>query len=281
MLTWSMLLSVALIVYELTTEPVLGVVVVCIKFGWKDFLIAYWLWRVDANRPRARTFFWILLASGLAKIVFSACLLFCGLTMVWIIADAVLQVPQPAKGLFVRAITALATFYIGSALIAIPAFCGFWCAYRSGIKVYLPLPGLPELPPGITRERQHRNASLARLLILASFSTFLFITVTGTIGLGMALNPQGIMLVVYICLAIVTILLAIAFAAKSISVLEKRVITSNPLECWGTDVVGTIMSMRVSNSEKHRLLAAIPRDYWRTEELAALCPHPEGDIKLR
>ena len=68
-LTWSALITIGILIYELTTQPILGVIVVCSKFGWNDFLIAYLLPRVDPNRPRSRTVFWFYVAAGLGEIL--------------------------------------------------------------------------------------------------------------------------------------------------------------------------------------------------------------------
>lgn len=66
-LSWAMLFLVGWVLYELTTQPTVGAVAVCLKFGWEDFRAAIWLRRVDPRRLRGRACFWLYLASGLAK----------------------------------------------------------------------------------------------------------------------------------------------------------------------------------------------------------------------
>lgn len=67
-LSWPMLLLVGWLLYELTTQPMLGAVAVCLKYGWEDFRAAIWLRRADPWRLRGRACFWLYLAWGLAKI---------------------------------------------------------------------------------------------------------------------------------------------------------------------------------------------------------------------
>jgi hypothetical protein len=66
-LIWPMLFLIGWVLYELTTQPMVGAVAVCLKFGWEDFCAAIWLRRVDPRRLRGRACFWLYLASGLAK----------------------------------------------------------------------------------------------------------------------------------------------------------------------------------------------------------------------
>lgn len=66
-LSWPLLFVAGWLLYELTTQPTLGAVAVCLKFGWEDFRAAIWLRRVDRWRLRGRACFWLYLAWGLVK----------------------------------------------------------------------------------------------------------------------------------------------------------------------------------------------------------------------
>jgi hypothetical protein len=63
---WGLVLSIALVAYELTAQPALAVVTVSLKMGWGRFATAVWLRRRDPNRARGRACFWLYLASGFA-----------------------------------------------------------------------------------------------------------------------------------------------------------------------------------------------------------------------
>src|SRR6266566_1511806 len=65
--TWTGLLVVGWALYELTTQPALGAVAVCLKFGWEDFRTARWLRRRDPDRRRGRACFWLYVGNGLWK----------------------------------------------------------------------------------------------------------------------------------------------------------------------------------------------------------------------
>jgi hypothetical protein len=75
LISWPALLMLGLILYELTDQPSLGVVVLCLKLGWEDFRTARWLRRQDPERGRGRACFWLFSASGLWKIAATASLL--------------------------------------------------------------------------------------------------------------------------------------------------------------------------------------------------------------
>lgn len=52
-LTLPVLLALAWIVYETTENPAMAAMLMCLKFGWDDFLTSLWLLRKDRDRPRA------------------------------------------------------------------------------------------------------------------------------------------------------------------------------------------------------------------------------------
>jgi hypothetical protein len=80
--TWLGLIGLAVIVFELTSEPALAAITVCLKFGWDYFLTALWLRRTDPNRPRGQAFFWLYLAGGLWKTALVAFLMTLGYILV-------------------------------------------------------------------------------------------------------------------------------------------------------------------------------------------------------
>jgi hypothetical protein len=112
--TWSALLVIGWLVYEFTAQPGLGAFVACFKFGWNDFLTARWLRRIDPFRPRARTCFWLYVASGLWKIALTGTLLMFGV-LVWVI----FQNPAPNNGQLIG-------------VAALQVFLGAWVATLLG-----------------------------------------------------------------------------------------------------------------------------------------------------
>jgi hypothetical protein len=101
-LSWSLVLTVAVVIYELTAQTMLSVAVACSKFGWNDFITAHWLRRVDPNPSRGRTLAWLHMAFGLWKITGAAFLGACIIvlvTMPWLLPfDIGGQPPQRVNG---------------------------------------------------------------------------------------------------------------------------------------------------------------------------------------
>lgn len=61
------LFCLAWLLFELTANATLSILVACLRFGWEDFRTAWWLRRMDPQPARARTGFWFYLASGVWK----------------------------------------------------------------------------------------------------------------------------------------------------------------------------------------------------------------------
>src|SRR5262245_49615175 len=64
---WLGLLALAWVLREMTHQPALAAVALCLKFGWEDFATARWLLRTDPFRRRARACSWLYFAWGLWK----------------------------------------------------------------------------------------------------------------------------------------------------------------------------------------------------------------------
>lgn len=69
------MLALGWALFEWTHRPGLAAVVAAVKFGWSDFLTAFWLRRRDPDRGRGIACFWFYFAAGLWKITVVAFLL--------------------------------------------------------------------------------------------------------------------------------------------------------------------------------------------------------------
>ncbi len=65
---WWLIGSIAFAIGELTTHPAIGIVVLCLKFGWNDFLLGLWLRRRDPDRKRGAVCSWFYWALGLWRV---------------------------------------------------------------------------------------------------------------------------------------------------------------------------------------------------------------------
>lgn len=80
-LTWPVLLSIGWLIWELTHKPALGAMAVCVKFGLNDYLTARWLSRIDGDRARGHSCFWLYLSSGLYKTAITGSILAIAITV--------------------------------------------------------------------------------------------------------------------------------------------------------------------------------------------------------
>jgi hypothetical protein len=279
-LAWSLLLSAGLVVYELTAEPVLGVVLVCSKVGWTDLRLAYRLWRVDPNRPRAVTMSSLYVAYGLTKIGIMAAVIFYGAGFICGV-NGVLQAPQPGglaaanfgQGILGSITSSLVTCVAVFALAAVATGWGFWHANRFSIRVWLGPYFIHRVPFGPAKGRLQPSTNCARMLIRLGLAPIWLIAYEWFISVVAILNRQ-LSLSAVVALMLVPAPIALAVSAVCYRAELRKLTATKPVECWGTDLVGAIMCMKVGTAEKSRWLAFIPREYWRTEELACMNLRP-------
>jgi hypothetical protein len=130
--TWLGLLALAWFVYELTQNPALGAVIVCLKFGWEDFRAARWLWANDHSPWRRRATFWLYLAWGLWKTAIVAFLMSVGFACVP--HKGVAQPPpNTLLAFFGTFLTTLVSFALSMLMTALAVVC----AWLGGVRLWL------------------------------------------------------------------------------------------------------------------------------------------------
>jgi hypothetical protein len=131
--TWTGLILVGWLLYELTAQPALGVVGVCLKFGWEDFRTAWWLRRRDPERHRGQACFWLYVANGLWKAAVVAFVMGFAMGMV---AD---QIPGPRRARALAEVVGaiVVTTVFGFALSGLAALRAIWLARRWGLRLWL------------------------------------------------------------------------------------------------------------------------------------------------
>jgi hypothetical protein len=242
-LVWSTLIVTAFLVYEITARPIWGVVILCSKFGWGDFLTAFWLRRVDRNRPRAKAFFWFLSAIGLFHIANAGAmfsLLFC---VIFVVSKA-----QNRAVLFPGEIyTAFGAYCLGILLSVLAVFLGFWHAIRSRLRVWLPYPAY------VPKEPEKENMAefvLQGLVVVIGFACFVLICFTGYV-----IDPQGTDFIGPLVFLVLIVLVVVGLI-RLFKFLKNRFIAQTPGQCWDADVVGGVMLSQLPNGRKWRILAA-------------------------
>lgn len=67
-LTLPVLFVIGWIIYEVTHQPAIAAMAMCLKFGWEDFRTAKWLLFTDPESGRGRACCWLYVASGLWQV---------------------------------------------------------------------------------------------------------------------------------------------------------------------------------------------------------------------
>lgn len=226
-LSWPMLFLAGWLLYEFTAQPGLAALVACAKFGWADVRTAFWLRRVDPDRPRARTCFWCYLTFGLWKVVMMATVTIIVLVIVAVILACVVQ--QPAANndflaLFQGSIVAAA---IGAGLLCLTCFIALWMARRNSIRIWM-----GSAPRRARQERfwppRHGRFNAAPFVVSTALGAFLLMAVGLMIALLLLCMPGGIWGVILIVLSLgipVVVVLGFNDAAK-------RLFARSPQECW-------------------------------------------------
>jgi hypothetical protein len=250
--TWSTLLVIGLLIYELTTQPVLGVIVVCSKFAWNDFLLAFLLRRVDPNRPRGRTVSWFCLAFGLLKVVYASVFLAVAL---FLMLGAPIG-PAGFQGILLRWISAWGVALFGYLLITAVVFTGAVYCKQSQLKVWLTSP----FPIWHARTRvkgqRPKLENLVDLLLMAGlFPVFLgCFSLLPLLGELIEPQPQGNIVFVIVFLVVLWGGILAYFLVRVFLVLKKRFAASNPFECWDLDVIGKVMIAEIPTARRVGLL---------------------------
>ncbi len=137
-LVWLGLGIAALVVFELTADPALAVVVGCLKFGWDDLATARWLRRADSDRLRGRVtarFYaawslWRISAVGLAMMIV---IVFATAPLLAMMQARGKQVPDVPRE-FVTVLFVALFGMIASSLLTLFAIATAW---RNGVKVWV------------------------------------------------------------------------------------------------------------------------------------------------
>jgi hypothetical protein len=259
-ITWSGLIILGLLIYELTTQPILGVIVICSKFGCNDFLIAYWLPKVDPNRARSRAVFWFWLASGLVRVVLASTFLAVGLFLI-------LGAPfgQAAfQAILLRAISAYGVTALGYFLITVIVFRGVTCARQSGTKVWL-TPAWPFWGPGWYRAGKMMPRNFVDGLLVFALLPVGLLGFEIFPAIGIILEPNGLLLVLFIALWLFWCGLLVFLLSKTYVVVKRRFLAANPFECWDCDALGKAMIAKIPNARRVRLLVGMNQELVQVE----------------
>lgn len=244
-LTWSALIVAGWTLYELTTQPALAAVVICLKFGWEDFRTAFWLRRSDPYQARAKACFALYVASGLWKTAITATIMFFAIAVATAITERAGPRPQPGKvDVPLTFIGSLVTALIGYVLLAVATCRALWLSLRHGIKLWLNSAvhrarrqGL--WPPNEACKGSSNKAQrvlLTALLVLGIPA--LMIAIVNMVILADALGVKQANREDRLVMFVTTGMLAAVFGSGVVFLglrdfLSRRIAAAIPCECWG------------------------------------------------
>jgi hypothetical protein len=244
-LSWTALVAVGLIVYELTTQPALGAMMLCLKAGWRDVRTARWLRRTDPNRGRGRACFWLYVASGLWKTavtgvaVFFAVSFLSGLWLTLQVRNRRGGVNQPAPLLPPEVlVTGLLVALVGFGLSALATFAALAIARRNRVRLWLNgavhQARAEKLWPPLLGDGNR----IGRLLLTAGLVTYFLL---GPLAIAVGFNALRWAFAFapgpgFTVLAVVSWYLAVGPGlVLHLHEVKRRVAAARPEQCWGTD----------------------------------------------
>jgi hypothetical protein len=218
---WLGLLALGWVLYETTHQPALAAVAVCLKFGWEDFAVARWLYRVDPDVARARASSWLYFAWGLWKTASVAFLMSVGFALV---VPRVAPAPPGLQAALLSFLGTSLTTLIGFAISSLATGCAVALAWGGGRRLWLDSAvhharNLGHWPPTLLCEgRRNRLGVLLLTALGVWFLVGLIVVLTLAPGLGCPLSLLAPMLLV-----------------GTREAVSRRVRATTPEECWGPD----------------------------------------------
>ena len=130
---------IAIVVFELTADPSLVVVVGCSKFGWEHVLTAFWLRRTDPDRARGRACLWLYSAWGVWRVSLVATMLMFAIVFAMEALRNALGLPprKPGDGPPTQFMVAFLTAFFGFALSTILTVVGVRSAASKRVRVWV------------------------------------------------------------------------------------------------------------------------------------------------
>jgi hypothetical protein len=207
---WLFVVAVAFLIFELTANAALSVLVGCLKFGWDELRLARWVKRHHPDRIRGKVLARWLTAFGLWKTSVVAFVLM----MVVPLADVTIRA-GPGRAPSVEFFTALYTMLFGFLASGFYSIVATLSALRRRVRIWI----------------GHRcNLAVIVLWTSGFFMVFFaWCVVTMTIAIGLA----QIAPLVGVFAPIVGLLIGPATSFLLLKDrLEKRVLAPSPDECW-------------------------------------------------
>ena len=234
---------VALVVFEMTADPSLVVVVGCSKFGWAQLRAARWLRKSDPNRRRGRACGWFYVSWGLWRIsIVATLLMFVVIFLFQILRERLGAAPKVGNAPPIQFVMAFLVAFFGFAFSTLTSIFGVVSAWRSRTRVWVGRAGINSFrgrtwPPVTSGADWNRIGGLLLTAVPLALlgGSFLPLSIVLTIAWIAARGIAGEIaaeLTIYVggtfsIIAGAIVLLALMDAAK------RRMEARSPADCWG------------------------------------------------
>jgi hypothetical protein len=218
-----MLVVLGILIYEVTSQPGIGVAVLCLKFGWEDFRTGFWLRRADPERRRGSACFWLFMSLGMLKTAITGSILM----FVFVFAFVPRGANPPPEQFVAAAVTAMSGFLLCTIATGVALFK----AWRGRIRLWV---------SGCVHQARRENAwpalfarngeaNQARAVVLTALIT---IAIPLLLILIFLLMPVGQGHPTFFTVAFVFVLIFVAFFVLAFREYVLRGFARHPAECW-------------------------------------------------
>ena len=234
-LLWPFMAALGFVVFELTADPILGVVVACLKFGASEASTASWIARHDPIPTRGRACIWFLIARGLGKIAVAALIAFFSCFFLASILESIKHNNKLMNDIGDKhALAGFITFLLVLMLMIPAMILGLFEVRRSGFKIWIDgwmnQARKRRLWPPFDPFLRRTFINNVRILIwITNVGTALFVLTACLFAIGIHWNFIDVTpLIVYLLLIPIVLTLCLWFGARLI----KRHAARTPWECW-------------------------------------------------
>jgi len=229
-LSWTTLILLGWLLYELTSQAALGAGVACLKFGWSEIRAAFWLRRVDPDRRRGVACFWWYITFALWKVAFMSVL---AAFLIGVIGSALdgpqkaVARPKPVSPVLVGIGMAVG-FGFGSSLLA--SYVALWTALRNGVRIWIgPAAHRARTgkywPPSDGQVNFAPYVTFTALIASIGLACFLFAITLFRFNWGAGRPVLGFLFVSLILFTFGGLIMAF-------TIVTRRLVAMTPQECW-------------------------------------------------
>jgi hypothetical protein len=237
-LGWLSMVALAVLLFELTSDPALGVAMGCVKFGIGDIRVAHWLRRADPNRGRGRTCSWFYMTRAIVHIGCMAWIIIMMMIMLFLVSGPGIPPVQIERQLR-SALFVILTCFASAALASWMALASALCR---GVRVWMDAtvkaaheadvwpPYVPtvcrraSIGPGVVVAYGMFSAWFALMVVMYAGGA----TIAVLVGLVELFGVGAVLILLGLCISILGLITAFLLAPA----IERRVAASTPWDCY-------------------------------------------------